>query len=362
MDRTWPSSLWLAHVPSCPNSRKCDHPIAWPQWWWEMSQTGIPFHPDHEVALQMALRRIAGFNGRGHSPEARDFIRAIAVDALIVAPQPVTKGWVSTTLMAVSGLVRWAVGAGEPLNREHLFSQRTRNRFLNLGCGDIMDTSIRNYKCRLDLIAAAFSGTAAEPFAPSKTRKLIADEAVEPHTPAELDALWRWANWLRPASRRHRITATMVLSAGCGLRSSEVVAIRPEDVTVDENGAHVNVGGNKPRLVTCLRVWEEDLVILKDSTPAGRPLISPWRDDPTTARFLSTLTGATQAGQEPPVWFSPRSLRNTWIVSHLAQGTRADILLEAAGIESFESFMPYLPHIPQADRPARAQLLRGQGA
>lgn len=361
MDRIWPSELWLRHVPSCSNPRKCDHPVAWPDWWLAMSQRGVPFHPDREEALQMALRRIAGFKGRGydHKPEAQEFVRAVTVDALIVAPQPVTKGWVHTTLMATSGLVRWALGAGERLDRDHLFSERTRNRFLNLGCGHLTDTAVRNYKCRLDLIAAAFSDGAAEPFVQSTTRQLFPEEAVEPHSGADLDALWRWANWLRPATRRRRVMATLVLSAGCGLRSREIVAVRPADVSVDDHGVHVSVGGNKPRTVTCLAAWEDELILLRDSTTEERPILSPWRDEPTTSKFLSTLTGATQTGNEPPVWFSPRSLRNTWIVSHLTHGTRGDVLLAAAGIESLESFMSYLPHLKEPDDIECARLLRG---
>ena len=121
----------------------------------------------------MALQRIRTYQGSKpvFDEETRLLVQGIVIDALVVAPQPVTAGWVHTSLMTVGGLVRWAQTMAEPLEREHLLSQRTRNRFLNLGTTDLTDTSRRNYRCRLDLIA---TGLSAGPVAPTVTASAAA--------------------------------------------------------------------------------------------------------------------------------------------------------------------------------------------
>lgn len=357
--RDWPSQWWLGH--DCPNRRRCPHVMPLPEWWLLMAARGVPFHPDRDRAMQMALQRIRTYKGSRpvFDHETRGLVQGIVIDALIVAPQPVTGGWVHTSLMAVGGLVRWALFNGESLDRENLLSTHTRNRFLNLGCKHIADTSLNNYRTRLDLIATALSGV---PLAPTTTRNLRKGEPVDPHDPTEVATLWVWAQGLRPAMRRDRLTAVVALGLGCGLRSSEHIHVRPSSVTVDADGVHVTVHNPKygDRLVTCDRAWEDRVQELVANTKPGYLLSSPWRDTAATARGLQNAIRLAQREYPPPVWFSPRSLRNTWLVQRLTAGTPIPTLLDAAGVESIEALKAFLPFVPAVIPQKRAVSLRGR--
>lgn len=324
-----------------------------------MAKRGVPFHPDTEQAFQMALKRIRKYRGKApvFDEETRLLVQGIVIDALVVAPQPVTDGWVHTSLMAVGGLVRWALLSGEDLDRENLLDAHTRNRFLNLGCKHMKDTSLNNYKTRLDLIATGLSNV---PVAPSTTRDLSKGEPVDPHTATEVATLWARAQGLRPLTRRQRVMATMVLGLGCGLRSSEQVSVGTEDVSHDADGVHVLVTGDHGvRLVTCDRVWGDRLLDLLAATKTGNKLSSPWRDKAATARMLQSAVHQAQMAFPPPVRFSPRSLRNTWLVNRLA-AAGVPTLMEASGVQTLEAFRPFLGLVPEPTPSVRAALLREQ--
>lgn len=358
-DLEWPSQWWATH--ECATRRRCPHPLPLPGWWLLMPKRGVPFHPDSETAFQMAKDRIRTYQGSKpvFDEATRLLVQGIVLDALVVAPQPVTAGWVHTSLMAVGGLARWAQAMAEPLTREHLLSQRTRNRFLNLGMSDLLDTSRRNYRCRLDLIA---TGLSTGPMAPTVTAPLQHGEAIDPHTPTEVATLWVWAQGLRPATRRDRILGVLVLGLGCGLRARELTIITPESVAFDEHGAHVTVVTERgTRAVTCDRVWEDRLRDLVANTEAGHPLTSPWRSSDATARGLQNALATAQHSHPPIAWFSARSLRNTWLVARLTEGTPIPTLLDAAGVESIEALKAFLVYVPAATPAERAASLRGHG-
>lgn len=325
-----------------------------------MPSRGVPFHPDHKVAMQKALTRIRTYQGSKpvFNEPTRLLVQGIVIDALVAAPQPVTAGWVHTSLMTVGGLVRWAQTVGEPLTREHLLSDRTRGRFLQFGTEGLLATSKRNYRCRLDLIATALLGGAV--VLPTVSAPLRHGEATDPHTPAEVATLWTWAGGLRPATRRDRVQAVLTLALGCGLRAQELSRVTPESVTADQHGVHVNVQGDRgSRLVTCDHAWEQRLLNLVAITRPGHTLAAPWRDTPATARAIQNSLATTQHTNPPLVWFSIRSLRNTWLVRHLSQGTPIPVLLDAAGVESIEALKAFLVYVPSPTTPIRAALLRG---
>ncbi len=355
----WPSHWWVTH--ECSNRRRCPHQLPLPGWWLLMAKRGVPFHPDSEQSLQMALTRIRTYQGSKpvFNEATRLLVQGIVIDSLVIAPQPVARGWVSTSLAAVGSLVRWAQTMAEPLEREHLLSQRTRNRFLNLGTTDLLDTSRRNLRCRLDLIA---TGLSQGYVAPTVTRPLQSGEATDPHSRDEVATLWVWAQGLRPITRRDRVLGVLTLGFGCGPRASEMGYITRESVTFDEDGVHVTIVSDRgPRVVTCDRVWENRLTELVTNAEPGRPLVSPWRTAPTHPRALQQALATTQHAHPPIAWFSARSLRNTWLVARLTEGTPVPTLMDAAGLESIEALKAFLVYVPEATPTARAVSLRGHG-
>lgn len=60
-------------------------------------------------------------------------------------------------------------------------------------------------------------------------------------------------------------------------------------------------------------------------------------------------------------WFSARSLRNTWLVARLTEGTPIPTLMDAAGLESIEALKAFLVYVPAMAPADRAAALRGHG-
>lgn len=330
-----------------------------------MGGRGVPFHPQAPVAMQMAKTRIGTYKGSKpvFDQPTRLLVQGIVLDSLIIAPQPVTPGWVHTSLMAVGGLVKWAVTTGEALDRDHLLSAQTRARFVNIALAHMTDQARRNYRCRLDLIATALSGT---PIAPTVDKPAAFLEAVEPHTDAQVADLWLWVNGQRPASRRDRLVPALILGLGLGLRAAEIVTLRRDDITIDRDpsgavsGVHAVVTDTRgaTRTVTCTTTWEQRLAEWVEGVEPGHLVNTKWRTEATTARMLQSSLAIAQHRTTPPVWFSARSLRNTWLVGHITAGTPVPTLLDAAGIESIEALKAYLPWVPVLTGLDRAAVLR----
>ncbi len=54
--------------------------------------------------------------------------------------------------------------------------------------------------------------------------------------------------------------------------------------------------------------------------------------------------------------------RSTWLVSHLAIGTRLDLIIEAAGVREQRGIMDLLPYLPPVDPGATLRILAGADA
>ena len=144
------------------------------------------------------------------------------------------------------------------------------------------------------------------------------------------------------------------------------LTLRRGDITIHTTsgtaaGVHAVVRDRRGgvRIVTCTAAWEDRLATLVEGVEPGRRVNTPWRTEATTGRMLQSSLTTAQHLVPPPVWFSARSLRNTWLVEHLIAGTPVTTLMDAAGIESIEALKAYLPYVPVLTGAERATALRG---
>lgn len=358
----WPSDRWRQHLAGCGPVRRCRHTVPEPEWWVLMAGRGTPLHPDAGPARDAAHRLINGF--RGHPalpPDLITFTQEAVRDGLCVAPQPVTKAWVRSTLSAISLLVRWVASAGGRVTREHVFSDRTVNRFLYVGLKGHDDATVRIYRSRIDLVRLALQGvTVREPGA----KPSIPDSPPEtPLSPHEEAGLYAWAAGLRPETRRKRTLPIVTLALGVGARSPEVPGVRSEDVTINERGVHVRLVNSQgvERVVTCRREWEARLVEQVNITPVGHMLISPWRTTPIHKTNYHEFMLEAQERFTPPVFFTTTRLRNTWLTRMLELGVPTLTLMEAADLASETALVRLLPYCRRQDPAAAAASLRGHG-
>lgn len=324
-------------------------PDALPRWWLLAAGGGVNPSPEQMVAFQAAHSRITRFRGTGLTQAGAAFVRAAARDCLYVAPQPISKHWVAYTLSVLSGLVQMCESNSMPLERQRVFSERTRQRFLHVVCADLVAMAQAGYRSRLDVITAALRNA---PQALTFSRPAIsADDILVPYTEREEIALVAWAASVRPASRRERLRAVLALGAGCGQRRRDMIVTLGTDVTRDKRGVHVQIGGTLPRTVTCLAAYED--ILWQAARHAGANLlIAPGK--PTLAELSLTQSLVTTNAQNPPVPVMIRRLRNTWLAHHLVAGTPLTTLLPAAGLSGLAHIQDLLPHLPLADDPSVA--------
>lgn len=321
--------------------------------------------PDAEcmAALKDAHQTITRFRGYADlSDNGAAFVRAIARDALVVAPQPVRKTWVRYTLSTVSGLVGWCEESGQPLDRQHVLSSQVRHRYLTVVRADMATAARGSYRARLDLIANAVLNAGEVVYVDRPS--LIANDVVTPYTVDEEAALWSFGQVMRPVTRQHRYRALLALTFGLGAPRRDVTGVRPEHVRVDADGVHVllgNTDADSLREVTCLAAWEPDLLGVVDLTPHGRPIVAPDRVD---AHIKFQIDAAVQKvnAMRPPVPFMMTRARNTWIARHLALGTPLRLLMQAANVKHVGHMADLLAWVPDVDPQTSRRYLRGASA
>lgn len=331
----------------------------------------VPFDADVDKAIEMAMARINTYRGGKHVSEAGAAFAQDAVrDALPGAPQPVSKPWVHGSLATLGAFATWVENQGEPLTREHLFAESTRMRYLtgrDGGALHLSEFSRRNYRLRLDIMAATLTGSPRELI---KGRKALGQpDALMPLTPQQEVDLWVWSDGLRPITVRRRLQAVIVMGLGVGCRRQEFVRVQGHDVTRDAHGVHVafpeSITTRKAvtpaRVVTCAAVWEDRLWDLAQNLEAPDHYVAaPWSTkQPNPGTVDATLRNAiNDEAAAPPVDFSTETLRNTWMVRHLEAGTPPKLVLAQAALTSTVTFEKLLPYVAAPTGAAAAALMR----
>ena len=144
-----------------------------------------------------------------------------------------------------------------------------------------------------------------------------------------------------------RDVAILNLMARAGLRVSEVVALRLEDVVLNQRKGHVVVRaskGLKERTVPLPKAAREALRAYVDARPswAGETLFVSRTGRPLTPRDVQRLVekAARQAGLAKRV--TPHTLRHTYATRALRQGVDLATLAQLLGHESLTTTARYL--------------------
>lgn len=332
------------------------NPDALPDWWLRAAAGDeVNVSAEQMTAFAAAHGRVTRFRGSRLTQDGAAFVRAAVRDALYAAPQPVTKHWVNYSLSVIARLVGMCEQAAIPLERQYVFTPRTRQRFIHVACADMVDMAQAGYRSRLDVISDALRR--APQHLTMDRPGICANDVLAPYTEADEIGMVAWAAGTRPASRRNRLRAVIALGAGVGERRRDMCITRGSDVIRDRHGVHVNIGGTLPRTVTCLAAYEE--ILWEHAQAAGNGLIiapdKTWLDEDALSNTLATANE-----QRPPVPVVIMRLRNTWLAHHLVGGTPLTALLPAAGLTTLAHLQDLLPHLPVSARPAGS--LRKAGA
>ena len=266
---------------------------------------------------------------RGYMPALADDSHTELIRSLVLHHRPRTAAQVSRAAGALSGLVHWAEGQGLPLEPETLLDQ------------DVINTHVASLTTLApgtrDGITASLVRTArghAGVLFQTRARTTRASPKA-PYAPAEVDALLLWAANQPLTSVRQALLSVLVLGLGAGLTTDDLVVVDGTDIRTDPatGCVVVDVRHDNPRTVAFLRRYEQEALRLAAVAGPGwvfRPDVDP---DATWARtgdgINYTIANVVRTTGVQPL--HPRRCRITWVVHHLAAGTRLDVLSAAAG-------------------------------
>lgn len=127
------------------------------------------------------------------------------------------------------------------------------------------------------------------------------------------------------------------------------------DVTVSSGGLVLVRVEPAARPVPVLAEWEAEVADLADT--AGADFLVGGRS--TAKNRAGQLAASITVGHGHPK-FSASRLRSTWLVTHLAMGTRLPELAQAAGLQGVTVLSDLLAYVPVLPDDEASVLLRGR--
>jgi len=179
-------------------------------------------------------------------------------------------------------------------------------------------------------------------------------QVAVPYATEELAALRADAIVQPTAGRLRAARALLALGAGAGLDGRWVARVRREDVSTDAGVVLVRVGEPSARVVPVRASFEDEVLDLASS--AGDEFVVGGRS--TSKNRAGTLAASLVVGNGHPR-FSTSRLRSTWLVTHLAMGTRLPELARAAGLRGVTVLSDLLAFVPALDDDEALAMLRG---
>ena len=143
--------------------------------------------------------------------------------------------------------------------------------------------------------------------------------------------------------------------AGAGLDGRWVAKVTAADVVERSGTVLVRVGEPAARVVPVLPDWLDEVIDMAES--AGAEFLV---GGTSTARNRAGALAASIIVAHGHPKLSASRLRSTWLVTHLAIGTRLPELARAAGLQGLTVLSDLLPFIPAIDEVTRVEILRGR--
>ena len=267
------------------------------------------------------------------------------VRTLAAAASPVDSADATELLSALAGHAAWLDSTGQDVDASTLLDPERVQRWVLVSLAALTAGSAANYRTRLARVAAAVDGV-TQAAAPMYT-----SDPSSPYCRPDVNAMLVWAEAQRTERLTRDLRMLLRLGLGAGLSTGECLDTRNGDVTVTPNGTTtVAVRGTRPRTVRVDPRHGPALLDGSDGDPHA-PLLLASRSGSVGKNAVSNLVDqALRSGAGDPrvPRLVPQRMRATWLVGHLATGTRADILLGQAGLDSLAALDRYLRFVPQA--------------
>ena len=230
-----------------------------------------------------------------------------------------------------------------------MLDPETVDRFIATDLAD--DPSWATYRSVLYRVGPQLTKTA--PWA-DRSRRTHKRRVAAPYSPAELAGVRADAIAQPTTGRRRAARALVALGAGVGLDGRWAVRVAGDDVHLRDGVVVVTVHGPVPRDVPVLAAWEDDVLDL--AAEMGNEFLVGGRS--TARNRAGSLARRVTVAPGHPRLSSAR-LRSTWLVTHLAMGTRLPELGRAAGLRGVTVLSDLLPYVPTLGDAEALAMLRG---
>jgi hypothetical protein len=252
------------------------------------------------------------------------------------------------TRRVVRRLVEWASREGMALERELIFDPDTVERFVDRGLAG--ERSRATYRAVLRRVAPRLTRHAAwEP----RPAAVAWRQVAPPYGAAEVRILQRDAALQSTAPRRRSARALLALGLGAGLDGRWVARVSAEDVEGVGGVVFVRVAEPSARRVVVLAQWEREVLELA-ATAGDEFLVGGRSQSPRrTGHLVEQLHVPTGHPR-----LAPARLRSTWLVCHLAAGTRLPELCRAAGLRGATVLSDLLAEVAPLDEATAISMLR----
>jgi hypothetical protein len=307
--------------------------------------------PPSAVLPPEVARRIEGYVPRGIPPALWERTLRPFVVRTLYAARPEGPASVEQYARVLTLIAAWCVEKGIPLDIELVLDPDVIEQHVSTGLKHIPSRgTYRTVLRRLGRMLTKEAPWQPRPVAIPRRKVAL------PYAPEEVALLWEDAQRQSTPNRRRAGMSLILLGAGAGLDGRWARKVRGDDVHQTTDAVVVYVGEPRPREVVIFSRYEDQLLAIAaeagGSYLVGGALTHRNRTNKLVARF--------ESGHDHPTLSVPR-LRSTWLVEHLARGTRLPELLLAAGTHRVESIDELLAFVPPLGESQRRQLLRGSG-
>jgi hypothetical protein len=250
---------------------------------------------------------------------------------------------------ALARLALWSLQQGLPLEADMVLDPENVDRFIATELVD--DPSWATYRSVLYRLGPQLTKTA--PWA-DRSRRTHKRRVAAPHSPTEIAGL-RGDAFSQPTTGRRRAARALVaLGAGAGLDGRWGVGVAGDDVRIHNGVVVVTVHGPLSRDVPVLAAWEDEVLAL--AAGMGDEFLVGGRSMARN-RAGNLARRVTVASGHPKL--SSARLRSTWLVAHLAMGTRLPELARAAGLRGVTVLSDLLSYVAALDDADALAMLRG---
>lgn len=274
---------------------------------------------------------------------------AAFVIRVVLAIRPPSQLSALKSLQAVTRFAHWARTQDLPLEEEAIFVPDRVEQFI--ACFEGASANLRNdHRARLRAIGRKVTRKAPWP---SNPERFFHRSLVAPYTAADVSLLAADIEVQSPSVKRAALAAHH-LGLGVGPRPGELLAVTADDIVQVEGIWCVRLGGAAAREVPILPACVPGVLGLAEAYPTGRLLHS--RDTEVHVCDYLNRFRAGNATPTPSTW----RYRSTWLLAHLALGTRLDVLTAAAGVRELAGLHSLLPHLPALDAAEARRWLAGE--